>query len=136
MLILGLNVFHADASAVAVDADTGKLIAAIAEERLNRVKHFAGFPELAILECLRIAGAKPSDIGHVAIARDSKANLMAKVGFSLRNIANISRLAKQRLENRAQIANAPDLLQQALAKAGGGGEKIRFHNIEHHLAHL
>lgn len=45
MLILGINSFHADASAVLVDGDTGRLVVAIAEERLNRIKHYAGFPE-------------------------------------------------------------------------------------------
>ena len=136
MLILGLNIYHADSAAVLIDGESGKLIAAIAEERLNRVKHFAGFPELAILECLRIAGAKASDVGHVAIARDSKANLMAKVGFSLRNIVNITKMAKQRLENRAQVANLSDLVQATLAQAGGQSPTIQFHNVEHHLAHL
>jgi carbamoyltransferase len=44
MLILGLNMFHADASA-AILLD-GEVVFAIAEERLNRVKHYAGFPAL------------------------------------------------------------------------------------------
>ena len=57
MFILGLNTFHADSAAALVDADTGDLVAALAEERLNRIKHFAGFPELAVHECLRMAGA-------------------------------------------------------------------------------
>ncbi len=42
MLILGLNTFHADASAVAIDADTGKLIAAIAEEPHQSRQAFRG----------------------------------------------------------------------------------------------
>src|SRR5438105_14095707 len=123
MIILGLNTFHADTAAVAIDGDTGKLIAAIAEERINRVKHFAGFPDMAIRECLRIAGAKPSDVAHIAVARDSKANLVAKLGFSLRNIVNITKLAKQRLEHRAHIASLPELLHQSFELAGGQNEK-------------
>ena len=58
MLILGLNTCHADAAAVLVDAGSGELLCAVAEERLNRIKHFAGFPELAIRECLRMADAR------------------------------------------------------------------------------
>ena len=53
MLILGINCFHPDAAAALI-AD-GKLIAAIAEERINRRKHYAGFPSQAIHECLHIA---------------------------------------------------------------------------------
>src|SRR5688500_3125845 len=100
MYILGLNTFHADASAVLVDAASGELVAAIAEERLNRIKHFAGFPEQAVRECLRIAGANAEDIAHVAIARDAKANLLAKLGFALTHLPTISRLSRQRLEQR------------------------------------
>ena len=54
MRILGLNAFHGDASAaLLVD---GKLVCAVEEERLNRIKHCAGFPTLAVRECLRIGG--------------------------------------------------------------------------------
>ena len=67
MLILGINCFHPDAAAALV-AD-GKLIAAIAEERLNRRKHYAGFPTKAVHECLRIAGADIRDVEHLAVAR-------------------------------------------------------------------
>src|SRR5687767_10147602 len=99
MLILGLNTFHADASAVLVK--DGVLVAAIAEERLNRVKHFAGFPALAAKECLRMAGAGLEDVDHLALARDSKANLLSKIGFAAKNVGRITKLARQRLENRA-----------------------------------
>ncbi len=51
MLILGLNMFHADASAAIVR--DGEVVFAIAEERLNRHKHFGGFPALAIKACLK-----------------------------------------------------------------------------------
>ena len=50
MLILGLNMFHADASA-AIIVD-GEVAFAIAEERLNRRKHFGGFPALAVKACV------------------------------------------------------------------------------------
>ena len=53
MLILGLNMFHADASAAIVD--DGKILFAVAEERLNRHKHYGGFPALAVKACLDAA---------------------------------------------------------------------------------
>ena len=50
MKILGVNAFHPDSSAcIIID---GKVIAAIEEERLIRVKHWAGFPENSISFCL------------------------------------------------------------------------------------
>src|SRR5262245_3352080 len=116
MLILGLNNFHADSSAVLIDGDSGKLLAAVAEERLNRIKHFAGFPELAIRKCLEMAGATPDDLAHVAIARDAKANLLSKFGFALKNLPRMGQLAKQRLQRRAEVASAPELLAKALGR--------------------
>src|SRR5688572_13349256 len=135
MLILGLNTFHADASAVLVDADSGRLLAAVAEERINRVKHFAGFPGQAVEECLRIAGAKFGDVKHVAVARDGKANLLAKMGFALRNLPRITQLAKQRLERRAEVASAPQLLERRFGLSPGS-LTAKVHAVEHHLAHL
>ncbi len=44
--ILGINAYHADAAAVLLK--DGRLIAAVEEERFNRVKHSAGFPVMAI----------------------------------------------------------------------------------------
>src|SRR5260370_12534213 len=83
MLILGLNMFHVDASAAIVQ--DGKVLFAIAEERLNRVKHYAGFPALAIQACLNAAGAKISDVDHVAVGQDTDANLSEKVRYAIAN---------------------------------------------------
>ena len=46
MYILGINAYHGDAAA-AIVCD-GRLIAAAEEERFNRFKHSAGFPEQAM----------------------------------------------------------------------------------------
>jgi predicted NodU family carbamoyl transferase len=94
MLILGLNTFHADASAALVQ--DGEVVFAIAEERLNRIKHYAGFPSLAIKACLDFAGAKLTDIDHVAIGQDSDANLAQKVQYALSNPAKILNLIRLR----------------------------------------
>lgn len=135
MLILGLNTYHADAAAGVVDGDTGELLAAVAEERLNRIKHYAGFPALAIKECLRIAGAAPRDVGHVAVARDGRANLGAKLGFALRNLPRIARIARQRIARRAEVASVPELVERTLGFSKGG-LPAAVHRVEHHLAHL
>ena len=52
--ILGINAYHGDASAcILVD---GAVLAAVEEERFNRIKHWAGFPALSIKYCLEEAG--------------------------------------------------------------------------------
>src|SRR5579872_133943 len=75
MKILGLNAFHGDASAALLSG--GQLIAAIEEERFNRVKHWAGFPAMAAKACLQ--EIDPCDLAHVAISRDPKAHLWRKL---------------------------------------------------------
>ncbi|MCD4652351.1 hypothetical protein K8T06_00260 [bacterium] len=62
--ILGINMSHASTACLFRD---GRLIAAIPEERLNRVKFSAAFPELSIMKVMEIAGVGPDDIDEVAI---------------------------------------------------------------------
>src|ERR1700687_4865915 len=113
MLILGLNMFHADASAALVQ--DGEVVFAIAEERLNRVKHYAGFPGLAVKACLDAAGAKITDVDHVAVGQDSDANLAKKVQYALANPAKILNFIKMRQRKeamrdvRTQLAQALDV---------------------------
>jgi carbamoyltransferase len=130
--ILGLNTFHADASAVLLR--DGQLVAAVAEERLNRIKHFAGFPARAIQEVLTIGGIGIQDVDHIGINKDNKANLMAKLGFALSNLGRIAKMARQRLEYRAKAANAPSLICEALG-IPPKDLRAQIHHVEHHLCH-
>src|SRR5437016_3842516 len=83
MLILGINMFHADASAAIIQ--DGEILFAIAEERLNRRKHYGGFPSLAVKACLDAAGASISDVEHVAVGSDTNLHLARKIGYALAN---------------------------------------------------
>ena len=46
MKVLGLNIFHGDASACLIEDN--KILIGVEEERLNRIKHASGFPINAI----------------------------------------------------------------------------------------
>ncbi len=132
MLILGLNMFHADASAaIVVD---GEVKFAIAEERLNRHKHFGGFPALAVKACLDAVGAKICDVEHVAVGQDSDANLAKKVRFALAHPARILNFIKMR-QRKESMRDVRTLLAQALDVDAA---QLRFqeHHLEHHLAHI
>ncbi len=132
-LILGINSAHADASAALV-SERG-IIAAIAEERLNRKKHCAGFPAQAIAELLRIAGASASDLTDIAVARDPRANLAAKLAFVARYPAAGIPKTIERLRVHRRVASA----SQTVAEALGVPEKTiraEFHRVEHHVAHV
>src|ERR1700675_3112717 len=132
MLILGLNMFHADASAAIVQ--DGEVVFAIAEERLNRIKHYGGFPSLAVKACLDAVGAKITDVDHVAVGQDSDANLAKKVQYALANPAKILNFI--RLRQRKESMRA---VRSLLAKALDVDRKdLRFqeHHLEHHVAHI
>ena len=131
MNILGINAFHGDASAALLKG--GALAAAVEEERLNRRKHCAGFPSLAVNEVLRIAAIAPGELDHVAISRDPKANLHKKVLFALQKRPSFTKLVKDRLANVAKVRGVQDTLAAAL---GAGPLRARLHNVEHHKSHI
>ena len=132
MLILGLNMFHADASAAMVQ--DGEVVFAVAEERLNRQKHFGGFPALAIQACLDHVGATIYDIDHVAIGQDTDANLAKKVQFALSNPSRILNFIKMR-QRKESMRDLRTLLVQAMH---ADSARLRFveHHLEHHIAHI
>jgi carbamoyltransferase len=67
MLILSLHSGPHDSSAALFD--DYRILAAVAEERMNRVKGSGGFPQHSLAEVLRIAGVERSDIEIVVCTR-------------------------------------------------------------------
>src|SRR5712692_4738644 len=129
MNILGINAYHGNASA-AVVCD-GALVAAVEEERFNRVKYAAGFPSQAIRYCLREAGLKLEEIDHVAVPRNPFARLGTKLFYALR----MPSFARGRAKVLAKFTG----IREALAAAFDSDPKTitaEFHRIEHHQAHL
>src|ERR1039458_8501938 len=124
--------FHADASAAIIE--DGKVLFAVAEERLNRHKHYGGFPALAVRACLDAVGAKITDVQHVAVGQDSDANLARKVQYALANPAKILNFIKMR-QRKESMRDVRSLLSQALEV---DATKLRFleHHLEHHIAHI
>ena len=130
-VILGINAYHAGAAAALVV--DGEPVAAIAEERLNRVKYYAGFPALAVRSCLDHAGLRLSDVDAVAIGRDRSANLARKLAYVARNPAKLLNLARLRSSR-----SALDDVKGSLARHCGvdrGALRFEQHDIEHHVAH-
>ena len=132
MMILGINAYHGDSAACLVI--DGKLVAAIEEERIRRVKHWAGFPSEAIKFCLDFAGVKPGEVDHVAIGRDPSAHLHKKVLFALQRRPSFAAI-RERLANMGKVRD----LRASLAEALGvpvAALRAQFHNVEHHRAHM
>ena len=132
MNILGINAYHGDASASLVQ--NGQLVAAIEEERFNRVKHWAGFPAESIRYCLKIGGISAKDLDHVALSFNPKANLNRKLLFTLKQRPSLSSLL-DRFNKQSKSAN---LQEQLAAACNCQPQEITapIHTLEHHTTHL
>lgn len=133
MYILGINAYHGDAAAAIIK--DGRLLAAVEEERFNRFKHSAGFPAQAIKYCLETARIGLEDLDHVGISRDPSAHLHKKILFAATRVVSQAKQIKDRLGNAAKVRD----LKEDIARVFGVSKKhlrARFHNVEHHRAHL
>jgi carbamoyltransferase len=130
-IILGINAYHGDVSAVLVR--DGQLVAALEEERFRRVKHWAGFPTMAIQKCLEIAGISGGQVTHIGVSRNPRANLHRKVLFALTRRPG-RRLLEAGLRNRRAVSSLHEPLARALDVPKNRLPKI--HYVEHHPAHL
>ena len=129
MNILGINAYHGNASA-AIVCD-GQLIAAVEEERFNRVKYAAGFPAAAIRYCLKEAGLTLAEIHHVAVPRNPYARLATKLWYALR----MPSFARERAKVLVKFTGIPEALAAAF-DLDPAGLSAKFHRVEHHQAHL
>ena len=127
--ILGINsVYHESAAALLVD---GELVAAVEEERFNRIKHAKEadwnnphqLPERAIRFCLKQAGLTARDIDHVGYSFDPK----------LRRKRYRAEWWGQKVEETFQLRLGQ--IQSAVEEFLGRSLGQRFHFVPHHLAH-
>ncbi|MEO7177109.1 MAG: carbamoyltransferase N-terminal domain-containing protein, partial [Saprospiraceae bacterium] len=132
MFILGLNAYHGDSSACLFK--DGVLIAASEEERFRRIKHWAGMPTEAIRFCLQTVGIDISQVDHIAISRDPKANMSKKIWHLLTEGFSIKAL-KTRLDNRSKVQDFAVELAEDLG-IDSSSIRAQIHHIEHHRAHL
>lgn len=128
--ILGLNAYYGDSSACLVI--DGRLVVAAEEERFRRIKHWAGFPSESIRCCLDEAGITLADVEVVAINSDPKANLMKKIGFTLKKRPELG-LIMDRLKNAKERCSIESELAAAFPEQAFNGQ---IKHVEHHLAHL
>jgi carbamoyltransferase len=135
VLILGVYTAH-DANAALFD--DYRLIAAVAEERLTRVKGDGGrFPAAAVAACLREAGAAASDVEAVALPRvDYPAGFFrwrAHVPLPQRSRTGLLDLSSVMARNQVRRPESAFDARRFLAEHGLRPRHIAFYN--HHLAH-
>ena len=130
MYILGLNQYHGDSAAALLKDD--QLIAAVEEERFNRIKHWAGFPEQSIRFCLSEADITIDDVDIVCINKKPSEKIFKKLLFAFRNRMTLSFIS-DRLSSKIKAANTND---EILKKLDGKNCRFKLINVEHHRAHL
>jgi carbamoyltransferase len=127
--VLGINsVYHESAAALLVD---GALVAAVEEERFNRIKHGKEaewdnphqIPERSIRFCLKHAGLTARDIDHVAYSFDPM----------LRRRRYRAEWWDPQVEETFQLrlGQVRDVVEELLGRSLGQ----RLHFVPHHLAH-
>ena len=131
-IILGLNIYHADASACIIK--NGNLLFAIEEERINRIKHWAGLPINAINECLKYTGINIDEITDIAINTNPLSNIFPKSLYFLNNYLT----GKKKIEIYKRIKKkfnlSTDLNKKFYPKKLSS--KIKIHYVDHHEAHI
>ena len=126
-IIVGINANHADSSACIII--NGKLVAAIEEERLNRIKHFSGFPIKSVQECMKIAKIHSNQITDIAFNTKPFSNLLHKSIFFLKNLSFKKNQSTERILKKINI-------KKKLLDNFHLNDDVNFHFIEHHLAHI
>lgn len=129
MNILGIGGYSHD-SAAALVCD-GKLVAAVAEERLTRVKHQGGVPRKAVAYCLEAAGLRPDDIDHIGVYMRPFERIGRRFPYRLTQIANslkysLGYMAYEVAHNAMYMHGMRSLR----------GAHTTLHYMEHHPAHM
>jgi carbamoyltransferase len=129
-LILGINAFHADASAALIQ--DGRIIGAVEEERFTRIKHWAGFPKESIRWCLSEAGVEISDIDHIAINTKPNAHQVKRLAYVFKTKPHL-RFMLRRWKNKRERNDLREHLANVFPTKV---IRSQLHFIEHHRAHL
>ena len=131
-IILGINCNHADSSACIIK--NGELLFAIEEERINRIKHWAGLPCASIDACLKYTNIDLSDVTDIAINTNPLSNLHYKMIYFVKNYLfgkkkfEIANRLKKKLTLKKDINNFFN--PKNLSK------KVNIHYIDHHISHI
>lgn len=136
MNVLGISAF-CDSSAAIIR--NGEIICAVEEERLNRQKHYEGFPEMAIRECLDIAGMKIKDVDIVAVGWNPFLGWKTRIGQTLKTIMKNPKTFQGKavrgngyFKGCFNILNLNNLLSDARSDKR---QRINKIYVDHHTAH-
>jgi carbamoyltransferase len=109
----------------------GELICAFEEERLNRVKHWAGLPFLSIKECLKHARIKIGDINNITINSNPYSNFKDKLLYTV-NSKNFFFHINSFLKRQSKKLSIKDEMEKFFKKK----IKAKILRYDHHLSHI
>jgi len=133
MIVLGINAYHADSSA-AIFKD-GVMIAATEEERFRRIKHWAGFPSMAVEFCLKELGITLNEVDYISIGRNPNEKMVNKLMFLLKNPVGSWHFVRDRFINQKKVTSIEDELAK-ISNISAEKIKPKIQQVEHHRSHL
>jgi len=129
MNILGLSFYYHD-SAVALVKD-GVLVAAIAEERISRVKHDSGFPKLAIDWALKEGGLTIKDVDYVVFYEKPFVKFERMLMTAMATFPKSSAVFRESMQR--WISDKLWIKSMMTKELGLPGSRILF--CDHHMSH-
>jgi carbamoyltransferase len=127
--VLGISgLYHDSAAALVVD---GRIVAAIHEERLDRVKHSAALPERAARACLSLGRIDAEALDAVVFYEEPFRKFERLLGWLVRTFPRAPRYFARSL--RAELSRKLWVLDEIAETLGVPREKVRAK--EHHLCH-
>ena len=128
-ITIGINANHAD-SAISI-FENEKLIFGVEEERINRVKHWAGLPIESINYGIDFCNLDKEKISDIAFNTDPYSNFLYKFKYFIQNYL-FSKKSKEIFLRQGKKFSNLHLIKKKLNL----NKNIKFHFIDHHLSHL
>ena len=130
MITLGINYFGQPSSCAIVK--NGKLLFAIEEERLTRIKQDGGFPINSVNECLKFLKISIKDVDAIGAATLPDRLIKRYLKYTLDNFPKSNSLfLSERAFNRMKFLNN---IENYIREKLNFKKKIFFYN--HHLCHI
>jgi carbamoyltransferase len=134
VITIGFNYSQMHDSSACIARD-GELLFAVAEERISRIKHDAGFPHRAIQACLEFAGVRPDHLDAICagwpaprrmVWSDLKSFAKGQFPFNYGNLLNVTR-------SYTSMVHQNGGFKRFTYHFGPTKAQMRF--VDHHLAH-
>ena len=135
--ILGINSAYHESSACIIK--DGKMLAAVEEERLNRIKHAKSarvdnpdeLPINAINYCLKKVGIELNEVDHIGFSFDPKKRLSKNIGVT----KYFTKGDWGSKEGEELFYEKLKTIPQKLSELAGIDISKKFHWVSHHLSH-